>query len=742
MRYLILSDNFRRNVLCISHTTPDYLLKTRILMDFELIDSPGTISTVNAKLDNDLIERSRNHCDFICKSDSSVPFSVETGNGTLWYYLYSTIHDTKKIRKSVACVHNCRTCIANVSDLCSLFGEDGYAIDFKCKEYGKTYYNDVSNIRGENKHIQSRVFLVTKKNIAANPRYAGVNPDTREKFEHISLNLPKENITALNLSKSIPDEVISSVTNGCMDIRLAKILSLPITFADIMSTDINSDNRLFRVEFWERKVKYVLSIMKFASDLTDTESWADMTPIEKMHIRMFAAYQGNSFGNGNNLLFKETEHVLDCYDNFTTASGDPVAATIGFMNARSDPSTYMVRQVAHEIQRHAVKSRFKVSLAWEDKSDLDLWVVARPRGRIQSTIGYSNKRSTDGKICLDFDANAGTATDKPVENITFSDTYPCTYEIYVNNYAIRTHTKTIPFTLVIDLDGDVESITGDWPRGKGNNTRSDIQKMIHATTVNITHAILQGKNTAPEMSTKQANRFKELEGSFMDNFGDEITSKVAVAVNMPSYRAVKTQRKNVRSNKTMGVLSRMANKKTVQTKINGGMNEIIKNSTIGVQVRNFPPSYLTIPSCPDVIKSDYVANTYYEKYGAPMQPDKHASVDNCRLDNHWCRLTSSVMEVNGVITVEHDNYKGLFLVLDNMKLPSAYQSEWVLGGGMYPTDLKSDYHIYREMWQSHHTIVNPAVAMKNRTPAIGVFLHSGEKYTLIVNGVERVCEIP
>ena len=295
-------------------------------MDFELIESPDT---ENIELDDELVAKSVEHCAFICKSDSSVPFSVETGNGTLWYYLYADIHDIKRIKKSVEKVHNCRTCISNVSDLCPLFGENGYAIDFKCSEYGKTYFNDVSDIRGQIEDIQPRVFLVTKKKINANPKYSGVNPVTNEKFEHISLNLPDENITALEISRSIPEEVIRSVTNGCMDIRLAKILSLPISFADIMSTDINSDDRLFRVEFWERKVKYVLSIMKFASDLTETQSWEDMTPIEKMNIRMFAAYQGTSFGDDNNLLFKETEHVLDCYDNFQTSSGDPVTATIG-----------------------------------------------------------------------------------------------------------------------------------------------------------------------------------------------------------------------------------------------------------------------------------------------------------------------------------------------------------------------------------------------------------------------------
>ena len=206
---------------------------------------------------------------------------------------------------------------------------------------------------------------------------------------------------------------------------------------------------------------------------------------------------------------------------------------------------------------------------------------------------------------------------------------------------------------------------------------------------------------------------------------------------MSSYRSIKIQR----SDKTMEFLSRMATRET-RSKNKGGMDELLKNSTIGVQVRNFPPSFLTIPSCSDVIKYEYVANTYYEKHRAPRQPDQNSSIDNCRLDVHWCRSTTPVVKVNGVITVEHNNYNGLFLVLDNMKLPSPYQSEWVLGGGMYPTDLKSEHHIYREMWQCHHTMVTPVVEMNNRTPAIGVFLHRGKEYTLIVNGLEKICKIP
>jgi hypothetical protein len=40
----------------------------------------------------------------------------------------------------------------------------------------------------------------------------------------------------------------------------------------------------------------------------------------------------------------------------------------------SDPATYMVRQVAQAVENNNVKSRFKIALAWNSKTDLDAWV--------------------------------------------------------------------------------------------------------------------------------------------------------------------------------------------------------------------------------------------------------------------------------------------------------------------------------------------------------------------------------
>ncbi|KAL3894864.1 MAG: hypothetical protein SGARI_007618, partial [Bacillariaceae sp.] len=62
---------------------------------------------------------------------------------------------------------------------------------------------------------------------------------------------------------------------------------------------------------------------------------------------------------------------------------------------------------------------------------------------------------------------------------------------------------------------------------------------------------------------------------------------------------------------------------------------------------------------------------------------------------------------------------------------------WCDGGGMYPTDLLSENHQFREIWATLHSSVRPKVSSENAIPAIGVFLDRGQTYKLVVGGVDK-----
>lgn len=74
--------------------------------------------------------------------------------------------------------------------------------------------------------------------------------------------------------------------------------------------------------------------------------------------------------------------------------------------------------------------------------------------------------------------------------------------------------------------------------------------------------------------------------------------------------------------------------------------------------------------------------------------------------------------------------------LDNTCLPVEDNNMWVMGAGMYHTDLITEYHEYRELWQTHHTTVRPTVADGSK-PAIGVFLHKHKTYDIMLNGLVK-----
>lgn len=98
------------------------------------------------------------------------------------------------------------------------------------------------------------------------------------------------------------------------------------------------------------------------------------------------------------------------------------------------------------------EGKFRVNLEWRTIDDLDLHLII-PDGQ---EISYSNK-IVNSKGCkgeLDVDANAGTYTTSPQENIFWTNNAPeGRYKINIHCYTYRSGASTIPFVVTVFSEG-------------------------------------------------------------------------------------------------------------------------------------------------------------------------------------------------------------------------------------------------------------------------------------------------
>jgi hypothetical protein len=106
-------------------------------------------------------------------------------------------------------------------------------------------------------------------------------------------------------------------------------------------------------------------------------------------------------------------------------------------------------------ERGGKTGKLQVTLAWDDRNDLDLYIVC-PSGE-EINWRAANRERCGGK--LDIDANNGRTplVDNPVENVFWDDPQPGRYRILVQNYK-RNAGQQSPFRITLHQEGKPDRV--------------------------------------------------------------------------------------------------------------------------------------------------------------------------------------------------------------------------------------------------------------------------------------------
>ena len=132
----------------------------------------------------------------------------------------------------------------------------------------------------------------------------------------------------------------------------------------------------------------------------------------------------------------------------------PVAAVGGGEQRReSRQSESILKRVRREGGR---SGEVQFSLAWDDRSDVDLHILT-PEGE---HISYRQLRSLDGGW-LDVDMNVQGESLQPVENVQWADRAPRgRYQVGVHLYRDRANGRRVPFQLRVKIGDDIITAAG------------------------------------------------------------------------------------------------------------------------------------------------------------------------------------------------------------------------------------------------------------------------------------------
>lgn len=210
------------------------------------------------------------------------------------------------------------------------------------------------------------------------------------------------------------------------------------------------------------------------------------------------------------LTADKIEALIDSPDRFMALVTAAHPDAPNMLQWDNEFSWYYHAGVDAEIKRRVEQAggryennELRVSLSWENYTDLDIHAITPEGGHIY----YGNKHSRCGGW-LDVDANGGCAqTMEPVENIRWQQNAPNgRYRFYVHNYQERHDGKT-PFKVELEVKGKTWTYNGV---SGSTGWQVDVFEFDYQNS-EVTH-IRHAAITSDDSWTAQQNTFVEVEG--------------------------------------------------------------------------------------------------------------------------------------------------------------------------------------------------------------------------------------
>ena len=713
--------------------------------DFEIVTMEDASSPEPAPPEVASAPKGRSYEEVINDDTKAEVFSQ---NGVCYYI--KNIVPNKDITQAMLKHGGCVECYTRAKKFCGLLDKNCQPVFLKNVRSKEDGWSDDTEL-GSFFNVREKCIEVNKNktnvkfHLVEGGSFPSVNKGEDENgnpFQHVTI-FPDKVTSAENVRKY--KRILNEI--NVIQPRMEKICC--IDAYDSVKILAKELYRLERPDHWRSVINWITDIQnrwlkckRYGGPL-NFEKWGR---IPKIHLCVFALTTGRIEQDENTAVHKDYKQSLQIVELIESGMG--IEGILSAMDERTHPDNYMVSQLARNMAKHKVTSKYSISLVWpgEFHDDLDLHLIwyrlVNGRREKISEIYYGGKISIyhfNGnryETRLDFDANVNGGSAEPAENITcvpFGE-----YDILVNNFTRRTKHKIIPFTIIIHQEGkQKEIIENVWPinRRKGD-------KMLIKT-----HSFIHNENPALEMSTKAAKRAAAVKSEWDENFGTPTSIVPNIdEINIPSY----VWDKNIKDVSTVNTFMDMArqtndnSKKNKEKKIYLSdiekskvpkyLSDLLKymsegSHTLEIYPRNFAPGYVTkINTKKEVLRNKYSLNHYTEFYKIPNKPTQNGTA---RITPSWFKSNIEHQKVEVEAFIQFGN--NWFMVIKDMCLPTN-DNNFPLCGGFHPGKLLPTFHNnHNYQWTYCNTTVLPTVNDAEGTPLIGSFLVS-EEVDFILNG--------
>lgn len=528
-------------------------------------------------------------------------------------------------------------------------------------------------------------------------QYAGKHKETGVSFEHLyleafSVSDDLENLEKLNGLKHME---YTSIDN-----RINKLLGPKgKSFMGLIEEAIRN---LVRPDHWKTVIQWVNDLQTFTDGLQKTSTvFEDLSDVDKWKVRVFALTTGNIRKRSENdvqYIHKSYIQSSNLVDFMVFEDAMKLAEE---MDKRTDPRNYMVSAYNRTMAEKKVTSDCVVGLLWETSDDLDLHVGNTPGDSLQFHCYYGNPSA--GGCKLDFDAGIQGNEKHPAENISVSANR--TVAFWVEVYTRRTK-NDIPYTIIIRERGKEDILIRCCTNG-GKEGLLDITK-----TNKGEHSFGSATVRDTQISESHMKKIMIHNDHWVKYFGNP-TSSIASIKDCQRFLISGTRSSVPQQNtndRFMGMLERMSIT-TKQPSSLSQLAEMFDGSGLSVKGRDYAPGYLslnqTLTPCVErhLTITDSKDQTMFisaSGYHAPGElPNTPQFSGTVRISDEWVNSHGDCdrLKVDGIYKIGGK----FFLKLGDMKIPR----NAVLGGGFYPTDLKSEHHKVRDRWAFCHHDVTP-----------------------------------